>query len=385
MKNLTQYLLCTLAVTLPVASQAYEPVQLGDFTLTPYARLVAGVEAVDNYYQSGLSSSKVETSANNWGTSYLGSSASIPFAAGWVGQANLEMGFDTEDGSSNDESSLFNRQANVGVRSEQFGTLSAGTHLVIAQDIIDMDPMGFQSYGLNTLTNGVNDGTADNSVLYRSPELYGASLGYMHMFGGEVGNPRKASGDGASVNYRLGDFQLRGVYLQRADDYGRYIGGETYGLGSQGQWLYVKNYAVGASYQLADVKMMAGYDQAKAPDAGFGQSYTFDDQAQVVWGGVNYKLNDKLTLLAAYYQLDQDYSAKKGQLYVGGVNYELNRYLTLYTTVGYINNNSIDSSLSAETGTSSHALSYNQLACSDTSNCDGSSQLGTYAGLVVKL
>lgn len=385
MNKMTQYLLCTLAVTLPVASQAYEPVQLGDFTLTPYARLVTGVEAINNYYQSGLSSSKVETSANNWGSSYLGTSISIPFSQGWSGQGNLEMGFNTKDGSSNDENTLFNRQANVGVHSERFGTLSAGTHQVIAQDIIDMDPMGFQSYGLNTLTNGVNDGTADNSVLYRSPELYGASAGYMHMFGGEVGSPRKASGDGASLNYRLGDFQLRGVYLQRADDYGRYIGGETYGLGSQGQWSYVKSYAVGASYQLNTVKLMAGYEQVKAPDAGYGQSYTFDDKAKVVWGGVNYQLNDKLSLLAAYYQLDQDYSAKKSQLYVGGVNYDLNRYLTLYTTVGYISNNKIDSSLGAETGTSSHALSYNQLACSDTSNCDGSSQLGTYVGLVIKL
>lgn len=385
MNNTNKLLLCTLTAALPFASQAYEPIQLADFTLTPYARLVAGVEAIDHYYQSGLSSSKVETSSNDWGTSYVGIAASIPFADGWKGVAHLESGFGTKDGATNDTDSLFNRKANVGIESDLFGTLTAGTHLVIAQDITDMDPMAFQAYGLNTVTNGVNDGSADNSVLYRSPELYGASLGYMHMFGGEVGNPRKASGDGVSLAYQLGNAKIRALYLQRADDYGRYTGGEFYGLGSQGQWLYVKNYAVAASYLWGDAKLMAGYDRIKAPDAGFGQSYTFDDESKVVWGGVNYQVTDKMTLLAAYYQLDQDYSDKKSQLYVGGINYDLNRYLTLYTTVGYIDNNKIDSALGSETGTNSHALSYDQLACSNTANCDGSSQMGAYAGIVVKL
>lgn len=68
------------------------------------------------------------------------------------------------------------------------GDCEKGTHLVIAQDMAEMDPMAFQSIGLNTLVNGANDGAADNSLRYRSAEFYGLSAAYMHQLGGSRGS-----------------------------------------------------------------------------------------------------------------------------------------------------------------------------------------------------
>lgn len=364
---------------------AYDKIEFKQFSLTPYARVVSGISSVNHYYDAGLSSSKTETASNKWGTSYIGLNAEVYLTDDLNGVLNLESGFGTEDGSINDDDSFFNRKANVGISSKTYGTLTAGTHLRISQDITDMDPMSFQDIGLNTLTNGVNDGNATNSVIYRSPELYGFNFGYMHKFGGMVGSSRRASTDGVSLSYQYDNFKARAIYQKHSDDRGRQTGGKFYGLGTEGQWLYVENYVAAVSYQFNDAKVFLGYDHVKASDSGFGQSYTFDDEANVAWTGINYQATKKLSLLGAFYHLKMSYSDKKSNLYAVGLNYDFNKYFKFYTTVGFIDNDTISADIAGNTGVNNHALSYTEYACDNTSNCDGADQLGGYTGFVLQL
>ena len=383
--NISKTLLaCTITLAVAHSAQAIE-FNVADVTFNPYARLVGGIDYVNHSFKAGVAGSKVEVAGNQWGTSYYGLGMSVPLIEQWVGIGRLESGFGTDTGAINEEDVLFNREANVGVKHPTFGQLTAGTHLVIAQDMVEMDPMAFQSIGLNTLVNGANDGTADNSVLYRSAEFYGLSAAYMHQFGGEVGAPKRSSGDGVTLAYRLGNAELRALYQARTDNFSRYTGGAFYGLGTQGQWLYVKNTALAGSYDLGPAKLFAGYQRIEAPDAGHGLSYTFDDEAKMGWVGVNYQITDKLSAIGAAYQVKQTYSDKQSTLYAAGVNYEVNKYFTFYSTLGYINNNKVAARLVSNVGNSNHALSYDEVSCENTSSCNGASQLGGYTGVVFKI
>jgi predicted porin len=187
-----------------------------------------------------------------------------------------------------------------------------------------------------------------------------------------------------SLAYAVPGLTLRAVYTQHADQFGRYSGGATYGLGSRDQWVYVKNLTAGGAYAIGNTVLFAGYEQTKAPESGYGLRETFDEKAQMAWVGVNHKLNPKTTLLGAVYQVKQSFSGKKSTLGAIGVNYDWNQYLGLYATAGYIGNNNISESMINNTGENSHALSYLDTACGSATSCDGTNQAGVYAGFVVR-
>lgn len=382
----TIYSLVAAAVSFGLASTAnaaeftYEGI-----TFNPYARVVGGISYANHGYKAGETGSIFEVASNQWGTSYIGLGVAMPLAEGFSGIANLESGFGTINGETNVDNVFFNRQANVGVNHTKFGQITFGTHLALSQDIVDMDPMAFQSMGINTLVNGTNDTFAENSVIYRSAQFYGFELALMKRFGGEVSDSKRSSGTGVSLHYQYQNLAVRAIYQEQADEFGRHTGGEFYGLGTQGHWHYVKTKVVAASYQLNDAKLFAGYQHVEAPDAGHLLSYTFDDEAKMLWTGLNYAINSKLTANAAFYRVTQAYSDKTSNLYTLGLNYAFNDKFTFYTTVGHIGNNKVDAALSNNVGVNNHALSYDEVACSNTADCNGANQTGIYAGVVLKL
>lgn len=359
--------------------------KVGDVKFNPYARIVAGLDYTTNLFEAGVSGDRSQVSSNQWGTSYIGMNLQVPVSDGWIGVANLESGFGTERGQNNSPDTFFDRKANAGLSHQALGQITAGTHLSIAQDISSFDPMGFQVYGVNSLVNGVNDGSTNNSVLYRSPNLYGVELGYIHEFGGYVDDNKRGSGNGVSLSYTYDDLKLIGIYLDRKDSFGRYTGGDYYGLGSQGQWKYAKNYTFAASYDFEILDIFAGYEKVEAPDSGFGKAVPFDDEARMIWGGANFNVTPNTTILAGVYNLEMEFSKKKSTLYSAGVNHKLSDNLMLYWSAGYINNNKVDPSLVGAVGGNNHALSYDDVACSDANDCNGASQFGSYLGVVVNI
>ncbi|MGL4754463.1 MAG: porin [Aeromonadaceae bacterium] len=376
---------CAIASLFIVNANAYDEIKIGEFSIQPYARVVAGVDYTNNLISAGIQGDRWQTAANQWGTSYVGAKFKVNLTDGWQGLVNLESGFGTDNGTTNVPDTLFDRAANAGLAHATYGTLTAGTHLALAQDISAMDPLGFQIYGLNSLTNGANDGSATDSVLYRSAEFGGVSAALMHAFGGVVGDADRSTADAAELSFNHSGFGLKTIYQERADKLGRYSGGEFYGLGTNSQWVNVKNWVTAASYEFGPSKVFAGYDSIKAPEAGYASTMNMDTEAKVYWTGVNYQVIDNMTLLAGYYHSKLDDSGKTSNLYSAGVNYDWTKYVTLYGTVGYITNNEVTTAVASGTGVNNHALNYSDAACEDQSNCDGASQFGSYVGIVVKL
>lgn len=354
-------------------------------TLAPYARLVGGISYANNGYEAGESGSLTEVASNQWGTSFIGAGMTVELTDSMRGVANLETGFGTKDGQTNIEDRLFDRRANVGVQHDDYGQITFGTHLMLSQQVIKIDPMAFQSIGVNTLVNGVNDTFAENSVVYRSPELYGFKLDLMHKFGGKVTESKRDEGSSATLTYKNENLEILALYQETKDEFGRYTGGEFYGLGTQGQWRYAETYALGASYQFSDLIAFVGYQDVEASDSGYLLSYEFDTDAKMGWVGANYNVTDKLTANAAFYRVTKPFSGKQSNLYAAGINYEMNEYFTFYTTVGYIGNNTINPDLISDVGANNHALAYWNVACDNTEDCDGTNQLGGYTGVVFRL
>jgi len=365
-------------------AHAADPINIGIVEVTPYARVVAGVDYTSDLMNSGLQGSRFQTASNQWGISYWGASVRVPLTDGWSGVANLESGFGTNNGRTDDDGTLFNRRANVGISNERFGALTVGNHLWIANDAIDVDPMAHQWIGLNSLVGGRNWGYGPNTVLYTSPVFAGFQASYMHMAGGVIDSSRRGSGDGISVAYSGGPLKLRLIADKIADPYGRYTGGSVYGLGSQGEWRFSKEVLLGGTYDIGKARLFAGYNRITAPDAGYGTVAKWDNKAEQTWVGINYKATSQLTLLGAAYQMKQDVSGKKSTLFSAGANYDWNKYFTMYLTVGGINNNAISDSAVSMNGANNRALYYWNIACEGGADCNGSDSYGAYAGFVLK-
>lgn len=380
----SQLFLAVAIATAFNAAHAYDTLKIGEVEITPYARVVAGLDYTSNIMNSGLQGSRVQVASNQWGTSWWGMTLKTPLTDGWSGVAHLESGFGTNDGQSNNNGTLFNRRSNVGVSNEQFGELTVGNHMWIANDAFYVDPMAHQWIGLNTLVGGRNWGIGPNTLQYTSPVLAGLQASYMHMAGGAIDDTKRGSGDGISLSYTQGGLNVRLIADQLADQYGRYTGGTVYGLGSQGEWKFSKEVLLGGTYQLGKAKLFAGYNRVTAPQAGYATTAKWDDKAEQTWLGINYRVTEKLTALGAVYHLKEDVSGKKSNLFAAGLNYDWNKYFSLYATVGSINNNSIGDAAVSMNGSNNHALYYWNMACDSGSNCNGASSYGGYAGFVLK-
>ena len=353
--------------------------------ITPYARVVAGLEQVNNSFDAGVTGNRTQAEFNQWGISYFGMNAKVELTNGWSALANLESGFGTNTGELSTPDTLFDRASNAGLQHDNYGQLTIGTHLVMNQDIADIDPMTLQLYGINTLVNGANEGTAENSVLYRSPDWNGFSVGLMREFGAISGYSDRSSGTGISLAYHSNDLTIRAIHQSRKDEFGRHSGGKYYGMGSFSQWIYVKTYTLGAAYDFGDLKAYVGYEYVEAPESGFTIQGTTDDEASMAWLGVNYQLTEKTELLAAWYGNKMDYSQKESDLITLGVNYYWTPAVTVYATFGYVSNNEAPDELTNTVGNNSHALNYQEQACSAIDDCNGSSQTGAYFGITINL
>ena len=120
MKLVKSAIACALVLSGTSAANA-EDFSMDKVTFSPYARVVGGLNYVDNSFKAGISGNKVEVASNQWGTSYIGSSVNIDLGNDFDAFTNLEIGFGTLNGQTNKEDTLFNRQANLGVKHQKYG------------------------------------------------------------------------------------------------------------------------------------------------------------------------------------------------------------------------------------------------------------------------
>jgi predicted porin len=148
------------------------------------------------------------------GTEDLGSGLSAIF--------QLETGVKIDDGSLDSANTIFNRQAFVGLKSKEAGTLTLGRQYTMLYNAMSQvaDPFGagyagsiknlFPAAGVNTRTS--------NAIVYATPTYSGFSAEGLYSLGEQAGDATAGRQFGLGLNYSNGPLNTRLVYNNRNSD-----------------------------------------------------------------------------------------------------------------------------------------------------------------------
>lgn len=334
-------------------------------TVTLYGLLDANVgSAKTNAFSAtpapnGAYSSQRQTIVGSGGLngSRFGFRITEDLGGGLAAIGNLESGLSIDTGASSSTTSLFNRQANVGVASASLGTLTIGRNKSPYYDV--HGSVGLRETAFDATSN-TNFGTAanynpasaasalyllsnhgatagstpnaatwlgfnarvNNSVRYTSPNFSGFSVSGLYGFGEDKTASTDASKTiGASAQYANGPIA---VYLAYQSD--AYTA--TAGLKPA-----LENVLVGASYDFGVAKVGANYNRAKLKDiaaSGFlgGTGGNIDAQKEY---GLSVSVPFGATVIEANYGQSKGDTLGKATAYGVQALYSLSKRTTLYT------------------------------------------------------
>jgi len=233
----------------------------------------------------------------------------------------LENGFHLGNGQLGFGSTLFGRQAYVGLKN-QWGTLSLGNQLDMTEEMVYL-------YNVSAWASGyaIHQGDFDrfngdrlpNSVKFLSNDLNGFKFGAMYSFGNVAGNFHRDSAWSAGASFTKGDFSIGAAYTRLNNPHGIYafdpyamIGTHTF-LGQQTVTvdpatgartdLFANTpmdvdsqgtFGIGTSYTIGKLTLDANYSYTTIK--GFGQS----SHMQVYEGGASYSFRPDLNLYGGY-------------------------------------------------------------------------------------
>jgi predicted porin len=307
-------------------------------SVTLYGSLDAGVAYISNV---GGSSKWIEEQGNmqpdRWGLR-----GKEDLGGGLKAIFQLENGFYTNTGAFAKSGVLFNRQAYVGLDSDQFGTLTLGHQTPFSFDILDPFSTAYLAASWYAFHPGNIDELADtgvvpfdNSVKYRSPTWYGFSAGAMLGFGNTT-NFSTGRTMSYALTYANGGFRAGATWSNEHD---RSVSMSTTGFATfQGQpsATYmadkVENMGIGASYSFGHLLLHGLYTRTKLESG--SQSDTF----QSYDAGANYQFTVSNAVVggAATSSLD---GHRWTQFMLGDV-YTLSKSTQLYVNVLYEHANS---------------------------------------------
>ena len=241
--------------------------------------------------------------------------------------ANLESGFNLDDGSPADPTRTFNRFAYVALGHKDFGDVRVGRYDTISRTLaafydpsdkgqIKIDETGlYEVFGSRT----------DNTVAYLSPSWGGFQL-LANVAAGE-GAPN-ARYEGVAGTFRSGPIALAASYEQFHQD------------GS-----YNKAWSVGGNYNFGFAKLFVGYQQTDEPGNRAGATLSVNED------GTSREVDDKdfwtvgasvplgnITILANYSQATHDYvDGGDADLQKAGIaiEYALSKRTLVYSAYTY--------------------------------------------------
>lgn len=326
--------------------------------ITLYGRAVAGLDYVNGIARPGGDVDTFRFGSNQYGVSFWGMRGAEDLGGGMRAVFNLEGMITSGTGRSDP---LFNRRAQVGLGSNNWGTLLLGRAMSLTDDESGaIDPMGLQASSVATLVYGRNWGSRPNAVTYNSPVWGGLSVRAQAGSDGVPGSFNSGKQLSAAVKYAQGNFNLTGIYEELRDDQGRMDN------------LYVnsRQYTLGGSYALNNLRLFAGYnltvssgDTVVTPENPYAAT-----RSQMAWIGANYRVLPALTLLSGVYYATLNKSGGHGTLVTLGAKYDLSKRTSLYGTVASVFN--------------SRNASFSVEASPDTMPRAGANQQGAYAGII---
>ena len=203
-------------------------------SVTLYGTLDAGLVYLNN---SGAGSSYSEGSGNVSNT-YWGLRGSEDLGGGLHALFTLENGFNLNNGANHESGSQFNRQAYVGLKSDQYGTVTLGRQYSSAVDFLAPLSATGQGYGNNLAAHVLNNDDLDaissikNAVKYRSANYNGLEFGGLYGFSNQAGGFSNNRAYSAGVSYNNGPIAAAASYLQLNNGGSTAGGATTIGNGS---------------------------------------------------------------------------------------------------------------------------------------------------------
>jgi predicted porin len=226
--------------------------------------------------------------------------------------------------------SLFDREASVGLISDKFGTLTFGRQNILGVGSVGLaDPMNlaFAATSPNVLFSAMNHsgvygpfganngGTAlrqNNSVKYISPYFHNFGFALMRAFGEQQGSTDKSKYEGVSAFYHTGPFGASGAYARMTDITGNAL---------------LKSYAVGVRYTGAKFALRSTYSANELD--------TTNRKISVFGVGVDVPAGPALTFTVAGYNTRHTGDAHDdSQQYIAIAKYALSKRSTAYVSFG---------------------------------------------------
>ncbi|HZZ09957.1 MAG TPA: porin, partial [Paraburkholderia sp.] len=185
-------------------------------SVTLYGTLDAGLVFSNN--QGGHSNWQAGSGAAS--DTYFGLRGNEDLGGGLHAIFTLESGFNLNNGQYAESSTLFNRQAFVGLQSDKYGSLTLGRQYDSVVDYLSPLSAAGAGYGNNLAAHPLDNDNLDNSfsvknaVKYSSANYAGLKFGGMYGFSnaaGEFSNNRAWS---VGASYDNGPLSLAAAYMQ---------------------------------------------------------------------------------------------------------------------------------------------------------------------------
>jgi general bacterial porin, GBP family len=249
----------------------------------------------------------------------------------------LESGFLSGTGKSTNSgepttagSFLFDRGAWVGLKNDEYGTLSFGRHYTPFVEVLyRTDASGFENFGsvANTVFqtrtgfSGFQYTWANNGVKYQTPTFHGLSASVMNSFGGTAGDFQNGREVSAALYYTLGPVSLNAGYID---------GNDPTGLTDA---TVARAYTVFLAYTGDRFKASLNLQNFKDPATGSNQFYYS--------AGGRFDITPSFRLVSDYtYLSDRKNNERNGDFFKLGVHYLLSKSTDVYAEGGLSRNNS---------------------------------------------
>jgi GBP family porin len=176
---------------------------------------------------AGLVYSNNQGGHSNWqqgsGTvsdTYFGLRGSEDLGGGLHAIFTLEDGFNLNSGKFTESNTMFNRQAFVGLQSDQYGTLTLGRQYDSVVDYLGPLSEAGSGYGNNLAAHPFDNDNLDNSfsiknaVKYQSANYAGLRFGGLYGFSNDAGQFSNNRAWSAGATYSNGPLNVAAAYLQ---------------------------------------------------------------------------------------------------------------------------------------------------------------------------
>ncbi|MDB5831099.1 MAG: porin [Caballeronia sp.] len=293
-------------------------------SVTLYGTLDAGLVFANN--QGGHSN--WQQGSGSVSNTYFGLRGSEDLGSGLHAIFTLESGFNLNNGNFSENNTIFNRQAFVGLQSNQYGTVTLGRQYDSVVDYLAPLSEAGAGYGNNLAAHPFDNDNLDNSfsvknaVKYQSANYGGVKFGGLYGFSNAAGQFSNNRAWSAGASYGNGPLSVAAAYLQLNNSGSNNVGGAvsqgdgTAEIAAQQQRTYGAgiNYAygpanVGLVYTHTQLDGITGVNVGGTTLAGVAGTNLHMDNYEV---NGRYALTPALSLTAAYTFTDGKVSGSNG-------------------------------------------------------------------------